>query len=33
MPAVVRITWPAQPTVTKPERFPDVAAAIGSRRV
>jgi hypothetical protein len=28
MPAAVRITWPAQPTVIKPERFPDVAAAL-----
>jgi hypothetical protein len=28
MPAVVRITWPAQPTVVDPKRFPDVAAAV-----
>jgi hypothetical protein len=27
-PAVVRITWPAQPTIIKPERFPDVAAGL-----
>jgi hypothetical protein len=25
---MVKITWPPQPTVVKPERFPDVAAAI-----
>jgi hypothetical protein len=28
MPAVVRITWPAAPTIVDPKRFPDVAAAI-----
>jgi hypothetical protein len=28
MPAMVRITWPPQPTVVDPKRFPDVAAAI-----
>jgi hypothetical protein len=28
MPAIVRITWPAQPTVVDPRRFPDVAAAV-----
>jgi hypothetical protein len=28
MPAVVRIVWPAAPTVVDPKRFPDVAAAI-----
>jgi hypothetical protein len=33
MPPAVRITWPPQPTIIKPERFPEVAAAIGSRRV
>ena len=27
-PAVVIITWPLQPTVLHPHRFPDVAAAI-----
>jgi hypothetical protein len=27
-PAVVRISWPAQPTVVDPKRFPDVAAQI-----
>jgi hypothetical protein len=28
MPAVVRITWPAQPTVSDTRRFPEVAAAL-----
>jgi hypothetical protein len=28
MPAMVRIVWPAAPTVVDPKRFPDVAAAI-----
>jgi hypothetical protein len=28
MPAVVRIVWPAAPTIVDPKRFPDVAAAI-----
>jgi hypothetical protein len=28
MPAVVRIVWPAAPTVVDPKRFPDVAAAV-----
>ena len=28
MPAMVRIVWPAQPTVVDPKRFPDVAAAV-----
>jgi hypothetical protein len=28
MPAVVRITWPAAPTIVDPKRFPDVAAAV-----
>jgi hypothetical protein len=28
MPAVVRIVWPAAPTVVDPKRFPDVAATI-----
>jgi hypothetical protein len=27
MPAVVRITWPPQPTVCDTRRFPEVAAA------
>jgi hypothetical protein len=27
-PAVVIVSWPAQPTVLHPRRFPDVAAAI-----
>jgi hypothetical protein len=28
MPAVVIVTWPQQPTLLHPRRFPDVAAAI-----
>jgi hypothetical protein len=28
MPAMVRIVWPAAPTVVDPKRFPDVAAQI-----
>jgi hypothetical protein len=28
MPAVVRIVWPAAPTIVDPKRFGDVAAAI-----
>jgi hypothetical protein len=28
MPPAVRITWPPQPTIIKPERFPDVAAQL-----
>jgi hypothetical protein len=28
MPAMVRITWPMQPTIVDPKRFPDVAAAL-----
>jgi hypothetical protein len=28
MPPIVRIGWPLQPTVTDPERFRDVAAAL-----
>jgi hypothetical protein len=28
MPAMVKITWPAAPTVVDPKRFPDVAATI-----
>jgi hypothetical protein len=28
MPAVVRITWPLQPTVVSPARFPEAAATI-----
>jgi hypothetical protein len=28
MPAVVRIIWPAAPTIVDPKRFPDTAAAI-----
>jgi hypothetical protein len=27
-PTMVRITWPPQPTVVDPKRFPDVAAQI-----
>jgi hypothetical protein len=27
-PAMVRITWPPQPTIVDPKRFPDVAATI-----
>ena len=27
-PAIVRIVWPAQPTVVTPQRFPGAAAAI-----
>ena len=27
-PAIVRIVWPLQPTVTDPKRFPEMAAAI-----
>jgi hypothetical protein len=28
MPAIVRIVWPLQPTVSDPRRFPDTAAVI-----
>ena len=28
MPAMVRIVWPPQPTIIRPERFPDVAAQL-----
>jgi hypothetical protein len=28
MPAMVRISWPMQPTIVDPKRFPDVAAQI-----
>ena len=28
MPAVVRITWPPQPSVVQPARFPEVAATL-----
>jgi hypothetical protein len=28
MPAVIRITWPPQPTVSDTRRFPEVAAAL-----
>ena len=28
MPPMVKITWPPQPTIIKPERFPDVAAQL-----
>jgi hypothetical protein len=28
MPAVVRIVWPAAPTMVDPKRFPDAAATI-----
>jgi hypothetical protein len=28
MPAIVRIVWPAQPTIVDPRRFPEVAASI-----
>jgi hypothetical protein len=28
MPAVVRIVWPAAPTVVDPKRFPDTAATV-----
>jgi hypothetical protein len=28
MPAMVRISWPPQPTIVDPKRFPDVAAQI-----
>jgi hypothetical protein len=28
MPPMVKITWPAQPTIVDPKRFPDVAAQI-----
>ena len=28
MPPIVRITWPPQPIVVDPKRFPDVAAAV-----
>ena len=28
MPAVVRVVWPAAPTIIDPKRFPDTAAAI-----
>ena len=27
-PAVVRVVWPAQPTIVDPKRFPDTAAQI-----
>ena len=30
MPATVKITWPLQPTVADPRRFPDVAATVAS---
>lgn len=28
MPAIVKITWPLQPTVCDPRRFPETAATI-----
>jgi hypothetical protein len=28
MPAVVRIVWPAAPTIVDPKRFPDTAATV-----
>jgi hypothetical protein len=28
MPAIIRITWPPQPTIVDPKRFGDVAAAV-----
>jgi hypothetical protein len=28
MPPMVKITWPPQPTIIDPKRFPDAAAAI-----
>jgi hypothetical protein len=28
MPAIVKITWPLQPTVCDPRRFPDIAGTI-----
>jgi hypothetical protein len=28
MPAMVRIIWPAAPTIVDPKRFPDTAATI-----
>jgi hypothetical protein len=28
MPAMVRIIWPAKPTIVDPRRFPDTAASI-----
>jgi hypothetical protein len=28
MPPMVKITWPPQPTIVDPKRFPDVAAQI-----
>jgi hypothetical protein len=28
MPAMVRIVWPAKPTIVDPRRFPDTAGAI-----
>jgi hypothetical protein len=28
MPPIVRISWPPQPTIVDPKRFPDTAAAI-----
>jgi hypothetical protein len=28
MPAMVRIVWPAKPTIVDPRRFPDTAATI-----
>jgi hypothetical protein len=28
MPAVVIVSWPLQPTVLHPQRFPDVAATL-----
>ena len=30
MPPMVKITWPTQPTIIKPERFPDVAAQLAN---
>jgi hypothetical protein len=28
MPPMVKITWPPQPTIIDPKRFPDTAAAV-----
>jgi hypothetical protein len=28
MPPMVKITWPPQPTIVDPKRFPDTAAAV-----
>jgi hypothetical protein len=28
MPAIVRIVWPAKPTIVDPRRFPDTASAV-----